>query len=92
MHDRRYEDASYLDRRMANDEKFSERKNERVRLSDMRRDDYRFEEKQYSKGRKFEEKSQRQEGRNYRKELLERFGNMDLDDHHEFRDCPRYFK
>lgn len=39
-----------------------------------------------------ESQSYRQEGKNYRKELLERFADMDFEDHHEYNPHQRYYE
>lgn len=54
-------------------------------------EDHRFDDRRYVEERKAIEKS-KQEGRNYRKELLERFADMDFEEHHDFRTHQRYYE
>lgn len=59
-------------------------------------DDYRYENT--SSRRYLEDKrtvvvnKSKAEGKNYRKELLERFADIDLDDRHEFPSHQRYYE
>lgn len=71
------EERRYLEERRPEDRRFDERRREERRFGNERRQD---------------NPSYRNEGRNYRQELLERFADMDFEDHHEYRDHQRYFE
>lgn len=60
---------------------------ERGRLEEQL-DDRRRDERRYYR----ENQTYRNEGRNYRQELLERFADMDFEDHHEYSDRQRYLE
>lgn len=70
---------------------FDERRlEERRRLDEERR----YAERRYESRRELEERryeGAKQEGKNYRKELLERFADIDLDDHDDYRSHQRYY-
>lgn len=78
--DRKLDDKRYEEKRRSDEDS---RRYDRPRGSEERR------ESRYSEERKLEPKHQ--EGRNYRKELLERFADMDFEEHHEFRSHQRYY-
>lgn len=79
----------YRDDRSAEERLHDER--ERRRLDEERR----YAERRYESRREMEERryeGAKQEGKNYRKELLERFADMDLEDHHDYRPHQRYYE
>lgn len=85
----RYEETLAERKRLEDDKKYSERDKRYA-------DDYsydnstsrRYPDEKRSKGA---EKS-KLEGKNYRKELLERFADMDVEDRHEFPSHQRYYE
>lgn len=94
--DRRYDERRFvkrhenrLDEELASDEQLEERY---VRGDDVRLDDRRREDRQYVSDRKSDNCNYRSEGRNYRQELLDRFSEMELEDHHEYYDHQKYFE
>lgn len=82
----------YRDDRSMEERLYDERKvEERRRLNEEKR----YAQRRYESRREMEERryeGARQAGKNYRKELLERFADMDLEDHHDYRPHQRYYE
>lgn len=75
------------DRRLTYEDERDRRRPEDERRMDRRLEDDRRYERRYQ-----ERKSDKAQGRNYRKELLERFADMELEDHQEFHGSQRYYE
>lgn len=88
--ERRYDESFGERKRSDEDRRYSERRtDERTRYPE----DIRYEVRRYGDERKaLVPDRSKLEGRNYRKELLERFSEMDLDDHHELPSHQRYYE
>lgn len=76
------------DRRLTYDDERDRRRTDDDRRMDRRMEDDRRYERRYQEQRK----SDKAQGRNYRKELLERFADMELEDHQEFHGSQRYYE
>lgn len=85
----KYDEVLAERKRLEEDKKFPERDKRYA-------DDYRYENvgsRRYPDEKRtvLSDKS-RTEGKNYRKELLERFSDLEVDDHHEFPSHQRYYE
>lgn len=100
MDDRRYDERRSFgkrqDDRVDDRQTLEDRMEERRYLDDRRSEDRRFEDRRRFANERRQENStsstHRNEGRNYRQALLERFADMDFEDHHEYPDHQRYFE
>lgn len=94
--EKRYEEHRYESRRPKSEDRAGDRYYDERRYDDFRyptSDRWGEEQRRFGNERRQRQSgTYRNEGRNYRDELLERFADIDFEDHHDTQDHQDYFE